>query len=43
VKATSVAEHSVTYRQFANWLEGTARSPQERLLKDRLREVCGGV
>jgi hypothetical protein len=44
VKAAATAEHSLTYRQFSSWLDGTARSPQERLLKERLREtVTGGV
>lgn len=43
VKAAALVEHSVTFRQFSNWLEGTARSPQERLLKDRLRDAVSGV
>jgi hypothetical protein len=44
VHATAVAEHAVTYRQFTTWLDGTARSPQERLLKETLREALrGGV
>src|SRR5215217_5167939 len=40
VKAAAVAEHSITYRRFSEWLGGTARSPAERLLKDRLREAA---
>jgi hypothetical protein len=39
VNATAVAEHSVTFRQFLRWLDGNTRSPQERLLKERLREA----
>ena len=40
VKSAAEAEHSVTYRQFESWLTGVARSPKERLLKDRLRSAA---
>jgi hypothetical protein len=36
------AEHTVTLRQFEQWLSGTAKSPKERLVKERLRELAGG-
>ena len=42
VKSSAEAEHSVTMRQFQQWLSGAARSPKERLIKDRLRELSGG-
>jgi hypothetical protein len=42
VKASTEAEHTVTLRQFQAWLSGTARSPQERLTKDRLRGFVSG-
>jgi hypothetical protein len=43
VHASATAEHVVTFRQFTSWLEGGARSPKERLLKDRLREAVDGT
>lgn len=42
VLAWTEAEHSVTLRQFEQWLAGTARSPQELLMKERLRDMAGG-
>jgi hypothetical protein len=42
VNATALADHSVTYTQFINCLGGVTRSPQERLLKERLREAVEG-
>lgn len=41
VKAAAETEHTIPFRQFENWLSGTARSPKERLTKDRLRELSG--
>jgi hypothetical protein len=42
IKSACEAEHTVTFRQFENWLGGTSRSPKERLVKDRLRELASG-
>ena len=42
VKAAAEAEHTVSLRQFETWLGGTARSPKERLVKERLRELATG-
>jgi hypothetical protein len=42
VRTTATAEHSFTHSQFSAWLNGTARSPHERLLKDPLREESQG-
>ena len=42
VMANAEAEHSIRFSQFESWLSGTARSPKERLVKDRLREMVGG-
>jgi hypothetical protein len=39
VRSTAETEHSVSFRQFESWLAGNARSPQERLLKDRLKAI----
>lgn len=41
LKSTADAEHTVTLRQFDAWLSGTARSPKERLVKERLRQMAG--
>lgn len=42
VKASTEAEHTIRYSQFESWLAGTARSPKERLAKDRLRVIVAG-
>ena len=42
VKANTEAEHSIRYSQLESWLGGTARSPKEKLAKDRLRALMGG-
>jgi len=42
VRSASTAEHAISFRQFATWLDATARSPQERLLKDKLRQAANG-
>lgn len=31
--------HSVTLRHIRQWLDGASRSPKERVLRDRLREM----
>jgi hypothetical protein len=40
VKAPAT-EHTVTIRQLRNWMDGLARSPKERMVKDRIREIVG--
>ena len=42
VMASADVEHSVRFEQVQRWLQGTARSPSERLTKDRLRAIVGG-
>ena len=42
VMASVEAEHSIRFSQFQSWLGGRARSPKERLTKDRLRSMVGG-
>src|SRR5712692_7741588 len=39
---TSVT-HSVTARKIRDWLEGGARGPAERLLKNRLKELLSDM
>ena len=41
VLATTEAEHSIRFSQFESWLGGTARSPKEKLTKERLRAMVG--
>jgi len=38
----SVVEHVVEMRRFEAWLNGAARSPRERVLKERLKGVMSG-
>jgi hypothetical protein len=38
-----VVEHTVEMRRFEAWLNGAARSPRERVLKERLKQVMGGA
>jgi hypothetical protein len=37
-----VVEHVVEMRRFEAWLNGSARSPRERVLKERLKGVMSG-
>jgi hypothetical protein len=36
------AEHTVAVAKVKSWLEGGARSPNERLEKNRLKELLSG-
>jgi hypothetical protein len=38
-----VVEHTVEMRRFQAWLNGAARSPRERIVKERLKQVMGGA
>jgi hypothetical protein len=38
VKAPAM-QHTVTVGQLRLWIDGVARSPKERVIKDRLREI----
>ncbi|HYO80917.1 MAG TPA: hypothetical protein VES20_05920, partial [Bryobacteraceae bacterium] len=43
VKAAPESEHTVTLRQVESWLKGGSKSPQERLTKDRVRQIFEGA
>jgi hypothetical protein len=38
VKAPAVT-HEITFKQLRDWLQGTCRSPKERLTKNRLKAL----
>ena len=42
VKSAAEAEHTIRFSQFETWLGGAARSPKERMQKDRFRGIVGG-
>jgi hypothetical protein len=37
-----VVEHVVEVRRFESWLTSTARSPRERIVKERLKAMLSG-
>jgi hypothetical protein len=39
VLANAEAEHTVRLDQVLRWLDGVARSPKERIVKDRLKAM----
>jgi hypothetical protein len=42
VKAPAVT-HTVTLNRVREWVNGGAKSPQERVLKERLKELLSGL
>jgi hypothetical protein len=37
-----VTTHEIKVGKFRDWLDASAKSPRERVLKDRLKELVGG-
>lgn len=42
IEVVNVVRHEVTLQKIRQWLNGTCRSPRERVLKDRLKEMIPG-